>query len=103
MLHFVTCTQFVTQTEINYWPRWVQVMLQANVAQGHPFSGFLNLIYRHTAGLRGWRMGPLQVPHVHSTTQVQKKANGHLKAAHALRELKAIPIFATHDALRFGS
>ena len=78
-------------------------MLQANVAQGLPLFGFLNPIYRHTAGLPGWRMGPIQGPRVHSTTQALKNANGHRKAAHAVRELKAIPIFATHDELRFGS
>jgi len=41
-------------------------------------------------------MGPLQGPRVHPITQAQKTANGHFKATHAVRELKAIPVFATH-------
>jgi len=86
----------LSHTEINYRPRGVQVTLQAYVAQGLPLFGFLNPIYRHTAGLPGWLMGPLQGPRVHSTTQAQKNANGHFKATHAVRELRAIPMFATH-------
>jgi len=77
------------------------VTLQTNVAQGLPVCGFLNLIYRHTTGLPGWRMGPLQGPRLRSTHTHRRTPTG--ISRQPMQSANEGNPYVHHTSKRFGS